>query len=107
MKTNKMNTSQNDQLNQKSGSMLKQKTNEDYNKEQPNPNDPNLTKGNPIQESNDLGNNAKQSIDKKMTETKNQNNETMKTYTCTMHPEVISDEPGKCNKCGMELLEKK
>jgi FtsP/CotA-like multicopper oxidase with cupredoxin domain len=25
-------------------------------------------------------------------------------YTCPMHPEVISDEPGKCPKCGMKLL---
>ncbi|MES2872929.1 MAG: heavy metal-binding domain-containing protein [Bacteroidota bacterium] len=24
-----------------------------------------------------------------------------------MHPEVISDNPGKCPKCGMELIEKK
>ena len=28
-------------------------------------------------------------------------------YTCTMHPEVISDKPGKCPKCGMTLVEKK
>jgi PBP1b-binding outer membrane lipoprotein LpoB len=27
-------------------------------------------------------------------------------YTCTMHPEVISDTPGKCPKCGMELVKK-
>jgi uncharacterized membrane protein len=25
-------------------------------------------------------------------------------YTCTMHPEVRSDKPGKCPKCGMELI---
>ncbi len=25
-------------------------------------------------------------------------------YTCTMHPEVISDKPGNCPKCGMELV---
>ncbi len=24
-------------------------------------------------------------------------------YTCPMHPDVISDEPGKCPKCGMAL----
>lgn len=30
-----------------------------------------------------------------------------KIYTCTMHPEVISDKPGKCPKCGMDLVEKK
>ena len=29
-----------------------------------------------------------------------------KEYTCPMHPEVISDKPGKCPKCGMELVEK-
>lgn len=27
-------------------------------------------------------------------------------YTCTMHPEVHSDKPGKCQKCGMELVKK-
>jgi hypothetical protein len=27
-------------------------------------------------------------------------------YTCTMHPEVLSDKPGKCQKCGMELVKK-
>lgn len=32
---------------------------------------------------------------------------THKVYTCTMHPEVISDKPGKCPKCGMDLVEKK
>ena len=30
-----------------------------------------------------------------------------KLYTCPMHPEVISDKPGKCPKCGMDLVEKK
>ncbi|MFC6997053.1 heavy metal-binding domain-containing protein [Rufibacter roseus] len=25
------------------------------------------------------------------------------TYTCPMHPEVVSNEPGKCPKCGMFL----
>ena len=28
-------------------------------------------------------------------------------YTCTMHPEVVQDAPGKCPKCGMELVVKK
>lgn len=37
---------------------------------------------------------------------------TMKTdgktvYSCSMHPEVISDKPGDCPKCGMKLTEKK
>ncbi len=25
-------------------------------------------------------------------------------YTCVMHPEVVRDYPGKCPKCGMELV---
>jgi hypothetical protein len=28
-------------------------------------------------------------------------------YTCPMHPDVISDQPGKCPKCGMTLAPKK
>jgi len=27
-------------------------------------------------------------------------------YTCTMHPEVHSDKPGGCPKCGMPLVKK-
>lgn len=27
-------------------------------------------------------------------------------YTCKMHPEVISNKPGKCPKCGMDLIKK-
>ena len=27
-------------------------------------------------------------------------------YTCPMDPEVISDKPGKCQKCGMKLVPK-
>jgi len=27
-------------------------------------------------------------------------------YTCSMHPEIHSDKPGKCPKCGMELIKK-
>ena len=25
-------------------------------------------------------------------------------YSCPMHPEVVSDHPGKCPKCGMDLV---
>jgi hypothetical protein len=28
-------------------------------------------------------------------------------YTCPMHPEVILDKPGKCPKCGMNLVKVK
>ncbi len=43
------------------------------------------------------------------TEQPNQNNQgsvqnTSKVYTCPMHPEVLSDMPGNCPKCGMELV---
>jgi hypothetical protein len=30
-----------------------------------------------------------------------------KVYTCPMHPEVLSDQAGKCPKCKMNLVEKK
>jgi heavy metal translocating P-type ATPase len=29
---------------------------------------------------------------------------THQKYTCPMHPEVVKDEPGKCPKCGMNLV---
>lgn len=29
------------------------------------------------------------------------------TYTCTMHNEVMSDKPGKCPKCEMNLVKQK
>ncbi len=28
-------------------------------------------------------------------------------YTCPMHPEVVQSTPGKCPKCGMDLVEKR
>ena len=28
-------------------------------------------------------------------------------YTCTMHPEVVMNKPGKCPKCGMALVKMK
>lgn len=27
-------------------------------------------------------------------------------YTCAMHPEVVTERPGKCPKCGMQLIPK-
>lgn len=56
---------------------------------------------------NDQGNQNSGSLSNKKTVTKNQTTGATKTYTCSMHPEVISDKPGKCPKCGMELIEKK
>lgn len=31
-------------------------------------------------------------------------NATKEVYTCTMHPEVRSDKPSDCPKCGMKLV---
>ncbi len=33
-------------------------------------------------------------------------NSNPKIYTCPMHPEIVSDKPGNCPKCGMPLVEK-
>jgi hypothetical protein len=42
----------------------------------------------------------------KMKGTKSEKKEGIKTYSCSMHPEVISDKSGNCPKCGMTLIEK-
>jgi CopA family copper-resistance protein len=34
----------------------------------------------------------------------NQHEAAQKSYTCPMHPEVVSDKPGQCPKCGMNLV---
>ncbi len=31
-------------------------------------------------------------------------NNRAKKYTCPMHPEVVRNRPGKCPKCGMQLV---
>jgi len=41
------------------------------------------------------------------TTTSSQTATSAKQYTCPMHPDVVADKPGKCPKCGMELVEKK
>ncbi len=43
----------------------------------------------------------------KMVENKMDHKNMAKTYTCSMHPEIKSDKPGKCPKCGMKMVEKK
>jgi len=42
-----------------------------------------------------------------MKNSKSEKKEAGKIYTCSMHPEVRSDKPGKCPKCGMTLIVKK
>jgi hypothetical protein len=39
--------------------------------------------------------------------TKHKKEQKVKHYTCPMHPEVVTDKPGKCPKCNMTLVEKK
>ncbi len=38
------------------------------------------------------------------TKSSSQENMGAATYTCPMHPEVNSDKPGNCPKCGMALV---
>jgi len=35
---------------------------------------------------------------------KKQNVVNKQLYTCPMHPEIITDQPGQCPKCGMDLV---
>lgn len=42
----------------------------------------------------------------KTTGTTNSTVEKRVVYTCSMHPEVQSDKPGQCPKCGMTLVVK-
>lgn len=44
-------------------------------------------------------------VDRQDTETTDQTKLADATYTCTMHPEVLTDQPGNCPKCGMALVE--
>lgn len=43
----------------------------------------------------------------KMNQAKKETKDAAVIYTCPMHPEVTSDKPGKCPKCGMDLRKKK
>ncbi len=47
-----------------------------------------------------IGLHAQNALAKDSTEKKN----VQIKYTCSMHPEIISDKPGKCPKCGMDLI---
>ncbi|MCK9613269.1 MAG: hypothetical protein M0R16_10290 [Bacteroidales bacterium] len=44
------------------------------------------------------------SQDNKTTSTEQNSTNAKALYTCPMHPEVRSDKPGKCPKCGMDLV---
>jgi rubrerythrin len=46
-------------------------------------------------------------MDHSKMDTKVTSKEASVVYTCPMHPEVISEKPGKCPKCGMDLIKKK
>ena len=41
---------------------------------------------------------------KKSVTHKHQHSVAAQKYTCTMHPEVVRNKPGKCPKCGMALV---
>ena len=103
-----MGKTKNEKGNHDSDNMpLDKKSNEDFNEQHPDHDENGLLNANAIGNDMDAGSYNKQTSDMKTTETKIENKEAAKTYTCSMHPEVISDKPGKCPKCGMELIEKK
>lgn len=43
----------------------------------------------------------------KTEQTKASTKEAALVYTCPMHPDIRSEKPGKCPKCGMDLVVKK
>ncbi|OSZ77148.1 hypothetical protein CAP36_12090 [Chitinophagaceae bacterium IBVUCB2] len=103
-----MEKTKNEKENQASGYMpLDTKSNEDFNKQHPDHDENGLLNASTSPGEKINGNDNKQTSAMKTTETKSEKNEGTKTYTCSMHPEIISDKPGKCPKCGMELIERK
>jgi len=54
------------------------------------------------------GHQHEEKAEKKTTGTKMEMKESFYSmiYVCPMHPEVKSDNPGKCPKCGMDLVPK-
>ncbi len=34
----------------------------------------------------------------------NRSDQPKSNYTCPMHPEIRSEKPGRCPKCGMDLV---
>ena len=42
----------------------------------------------------------------KMDHNKVRNENATAAYSCPMHPDVTSDKPGKCSKCGMDMAKK-
>ncbi len=106
-KNEKDNADYENMSDQMAGSALYIKTHEDFNNEHPQQDDSALiNSNNPNPDPNIAGSETKK-MGNEISETISDNNETAKSYTCPMHPEVISDKPGKCPKCGMELIEKK
>jgi CopA family copper-resistance protein len=62
----------------------------------------------PVEMSKDTSRPGPVNMDKKDTTGMNSNNNQQSvTYTCPMHPEIRSDKPGNCPKCGMKLVQKK
>ena len=60
-----------------------------------------LTACNNSSKKNESSNNSSQSFNIDTTQMKSGS----MYYQCEMHPSVISDMPGNCPKCGMELIE--
>jgi len=67
-------------------SMINQKTNQDFNNAKPDPKSPNFKEKKAVTES--------------------ESPSPVKSYTCSMHPEIISDNSGRCPKCGMIMIER-
>lgn len=71
-------------------------------------NAPTSTNAPPVDEGHDMSgmDRAMQGMhhDHPMTETRPATTRAGVAYTCSMHPQVVSDKPGKCPICGMKLV---
>ncbi len=93
--------------NQNSGSMINQKFNEASYKEEFDSTNRNWKEVYTPPDGMRVENPDLKIADSKNAELKTMNQPEIKTYTCPMHPEITTDQPGDCPNCGMELIEKK
>ena len=98
---------QNPSTDQNSGSMINEKFNETSYKEESGLTIPHWKEVDTPPDGMQIENPDLKTADDKNAEIQTTNQPEMKTFTCPVHPEVNTSQPGRCPECGMELIEKK